>query len=332
MSATIKDVAREAGVSTATVSRVVNNDPRISPATRKKVQTVIDRLHYKVNSVARSLKNKRTLTVGLLVPEIANVFFMRVAQGVEDRLTEQGYSMIVLNSRESAAGEKHGIELLLEKQVDGAIVIPGVGRGSHFGMFRDAGVPIVLVDRMVEDYRCDAVLVDNEDAVYRAVSTLWLAGHRDFGFIGGQSHITTAAERYQGFVRAIRDSGGRINPELTRFGDFHTESGYHLFKELMGLPQPPRTVVIANYFMQIGALRYAARHRDQLPPDLFLASFDDSDLAAVAGIPSLSISQPIDDIGRRAADILVSRLRGTVSGPPRIERLATEIIENGGLQ
>lgn len=330
MNPTIKDVAREAGVSTATVSRVVNNDARISPATRHRVEEVIARLNYKVNTVARSLKNKKTLSVGLITPEIANVFFMRIAAGVEDRLAEDGYSMIVFNSRESRDGERRAIDLLLDKQVDGAIIIPAGGTGDHYGRLREVGVPTVLVDRLVTGFESDAVLVDNEEAVYRAIVRLVEMGRRRFGFIGGQPGITTAQERFRGFARALEDCGCTVEETLVRTGDFHTESGYELFADLMGRPDPPQTVVIANYFMQVGALRYAAHHRDRLPEDLFIASFDNSEIASVAGIPGISIAQPINDIGRRGAEILLERIGRHQHAPFRIERLATRIVTHGG--
>lgn len=329
MNPTIKDVAREAGVSTATVSRVVNQDPRISPTTRARVEAVIEQLHYKVNSVARSLKNKRTLTVGLVAPEIANVFFMRVAEGVENRLTEEGYSMIVLNSRESRHGEEQAVDLLLEKQVDGVIIIPSGQEGAHFHRLRAAQLPVVFVDRVVEGFEGDAVLVDNEEATLRAVEYLWSHGRRRFGFIGGDERITTAAERYRGFRRALIQCGCPLEARNLRFGDFHTDSGYELFGELIRQEDAPNTVIIANYFMQIGALRFAATHRAELPEDLYLASFDDSEFAAVAGIPGLSIAQPIDRIGRRAAQILLDRISGTDTTEFRIERLPTTLVFNG---
>jgi LacI family transcriptional regulator len=293
------------------------------------VEAVIAQLNYKVNGVARSLKNKRTLTVGLVAPEIANVFFMRVAEGVENRLTEDGYSMIVLNSRESHLGEEHAVELLLEKQVDGVIVIPAGQQGEHFGRLRSAQLPVVFVDRVVEGFQGDAVLVDNEDATFRAVEYLWKRGRTRFGFIGGDERITTAAERYRGFRRALAQCGCSVEERNLKFGDFHTDSGYELFGELIRQPDPPDTIMIANYFMQIGALRYGATHRDELPDNLYLASFDDSEFAAVAGIPGLSIAQPIDHIGRRAAEILLDRIAGTDTTEFRTERLPTSLVFNG---
>jgi LacI family transcriptional regulator len=275
--------------------------------------------------VARSLKNKKTLTVGLVAPEIANVFFMQVAQGVEDRLTERGYSLMVVNSMENADRERATVDLLLEKQIDGIILIPAGGDGKHLGGANLASTPVVLVDRLVSDFETDSVLVDNEDATFRAVSELCAQGRNRFGFIGGQNAITTARERYEGFLRATETCGVPLPERHVRFGDFHTESGYTLFAELMQLPDPPTTVMIANYFMQIGALRYAAAHRDSLPQDLYLASFDSSEVAAVAGIPCLSIVQPINEIGRRAADLLLGRMDGSLTGRFRVERLRTSI-------
>ncbi|WP_159438702.1 LacI family DNA-binding transcriptional regulator [Alkalispirochaeta americana] len=319
-------MARQAGVSTATVSRVVNNDHRISPATRQRVLDAVSLLNYKVNTVARSLKSKRTLSVGLIAPEIDNAFFMRVARGVEDRLGEEGYSMIVVNARESELREEAALELLLEKQVDGIIAIPSGNKGDHLALALQARVPLVLADRLVDNFTTDAVLVDNKDATCRAISRLAARGHRSFGFIGGQSHIFTARERYQGFMQALRDQGITPREEHILFGDFHIESGYRLMKDLMEQPDPPRTVMIANYFMHIGVIRYISFQRSMVPPDLYLAAFDNMEFSAVSNVPSLSIAQPIDQIGRHAAERVLQRIQGNTENWPWIERLPTEEI------
>lgn len=331
---TIKDVAREAGVSTATVSRVVNNDSRISPATRQRVLRVVSRLNYKVNTVARSLKSKRTLTVGMVVPEIDNVFFMRIARGVEDYLGEQGYAMMVVNARESARREGQALDLLLEKQVDGVIVVPSERSGGHLSILDAAQIPLVLVDRLVEGFVSDAVLVDNEDATYRAIRQLAdrrpPAGgrRRSFGFIGGTRDIFTAEERYRGFMRAVHDSGISLAPHHVRLGDFHMDSGYALMRELLALDDRPDTVMVANYFMHIGAIRYISFHRHRLPESFFLVSFDNMEFSAVAGVPGMSIAQPIDQIGREAAALVLRRINGDTEGWPVHRRLATELIHH----
>lgn len=328
MGATIKDVARVAGVSTATVSRVVNQDPRITPATRARVLDAVDKLQYQVNSIARSLKSKRTLTIGLIAPEIANVFFMRVAEGVEDRLREEGYSMLVVNSRESIEREEAVVQLLIEKHVDGVIAIPAASEGAHFQRLRSAAIPVVLVDRLVDGFESDAILVDNEDAVYRTTSLLWQRGHRNFAFIGGQHRLTTAQERLTGFRRAVAECAIPVQEDFICFGDFHVASGYHLMRGLMERAQPPETVIIANYFMHIGAVRYLSTARERVTPNLFLASFDAGDYAAVSGVPGVSIVQPIDAIGRRAAEVLLERIGGRNDRAWITERLPTTLVEN----
>ena len=326
MKPTLKDVAVHAGVSTATVSRVINDDPRISPATRERVRREIDRLHYTVNTVARNLKMRRTRTIALVTPEIANTFFMQVAEGAEDLLTDKGYSMIVVNTRESIAGEQRAIDLVIEKQVDGCIVIPSQSDGNHFNRLRARSVPVVLVDRLVTDFPCDAVLTDNVEAAHRMISALWEEGRRRFGFIGGQHELTSAAERYRGFRQALLERDYTPHPEHVAFGDFHRESGYTLLDRLLSTPHPPSTIMIANQFMQVGALQYAVAHRQALPPDFFLAAFDNPDAAAVAGIPGRLVVQPIDDLGRQAARIILSRI--TKGGPNRFTtvRLPARII------
>jgi LacI family transcriptional regulator len=323
---TIKDVAREAGVSTATVSRVINSDNRISPATRQHVLDVVSRLNYKVNSLARSLKSKRSLTIGMVVPELDNIFFMRVARGVEDLLGEQGYSMIVVNTRESRHRESAAVELLLEKQVDGIIIVPSERDGTHLAICTQAGVPAVLVDRLVHGFESDAVLVDNKDATYRAIRDLIAQGYHSYGFIGGERSIFTAEERYQGFLQALQDADIAPEDRNIRFGDYHMESGFRLMRQLMEQSQPPKTVMVANYFMHLGVVRYVSKNRASIPPDLFIASFDNMEFSSASGVAGLSIAQPIDEIGRRAAEILMQRMRGDTAGWPQITRLPTTVI------
>ena len=330
MAATIRDVAKLADVSTATVSRVINNDPRISAATRERVIEIIDKLNYKVNSIARSLKSNRTYTVGFLTPEIANDFFMTVAQGVENSLRAHGYNMIICNSNENPEEEVERLELLVEKCVDGVIIAPSTGNGDHFRFLDQIELATVLVDRLAEGFESDAVLVDNATGSYRAVHHLLKRGHTNFGFIGGDISLTPFRERYDGFMRALAEFGIRPDEAYLKFGDFHVHSGYAMMKELAELSPPPASVFISNYFMHIGATQYLVEHRTTPARSIFIASFDDMALSAVAGIPSLTIAQPVLQIGQRAAELLLERINcrfNNIEPPPhRIERLATRLV------
>ncbi|TVQ37715.1 MAG: LacI family transcriptional regulator [Spirochaetaceae bacterium] len=329
MAVTIKDVAKLADVSTATVSRVINSDPRISAATRDRVLGVIEKLNYKVNSIARSLKSNRTCTVGFLTPEIANEFFMTVAQGVENSLRERGYNLIICNSNESPDEEVERLELLIEKCVDGVIIAPSTGSGEHLRFLEQVGLPTVLVDRLADGFTSDAVLVDNATGTYKAIHHLLKRGHTNFGFIGGDVSLTPFRERYEGFLRALSEFGIHPDEAHVKFGNYHVDSGYAMMKELAELTPPPASVFISNYFMHIGATQYLVENRARLPRTIFVASFDDMALSAVAGVPSLTIAQPVLQIGRRAAEMLLERIDSRASGtapPPRIERLPTRLV------
>ena len=249
MAMTVKDVALQSGVSTATVSRVLNGDPRISAETTRRVRGVIAELGYSPNHFARGLKTARSHTIGFLAPEFLNEFFMGIAQGVESRLRDDNYSLVIGSSSERPDEEKARLETLLNQGIDGLIVIPSSSSGSHFEAAARRGVPLVLVDRTVEDFSTDAVLVDNINGTYQALEVAILKGNTRIGFIGGDQRLTPARERYDGYRRALDDYRIPLDPSLVRFGDFHTQSGFQLMRELMGLPEPPSWVFVSNYFI-----------------------------------------------------------------------------------
>ncbi|MDP3176866.1 MAG: LacI family DNA-binding transcriptional regulator, partial [Spirochaetaceae bacterium] len=223
---TIRDVARAAGVSTATVSRVLNGEGSVSPPTAELVRAAVAALGYRPNHVARSLKTRATRTIGVVAPELASDFFMALAESMDRELSEHGYGLIVCSSRESARLEGERLEMLSERLVDGAIVIPATGEGGHLRAALERGLPLVLVDRLVEGVDADAVLVDNEGGAYAATTALAGAGHRRIGFIGGGSIVSVARERFAGWERAMRDAGIPVEPDFVREGDLHVDSGY----------------------------------------------------------------------------------------------------------
>jgi LacI family transcriptional regulator len=313
-------------VSTATVSRVVNDDPRISGETRARVLEAIEKLDYKINNIARSLKTNRTSTVGFISPELSNDFFMSIAKGVEDGLRKYGYNMIICNSNESAEEETDRIRLLCQKCVDGMIIIPATGDGSHLRWLKDSDIPVVLADRLTVNFETDAVLVDNINGSYSIIEHLISKGHRRIGFIGGDLRLTPAAERFEGYRRALADYCLPYENEIARFGDFHVQGGYDLMKELMELPQPPTIVFISNHYMHVGATKYLMEHRDGIDPAFSIASFDDMELSSILGFCRIRAAQPVMEIGRRAAQLLMSRINREETGPPRILRLKSRLV------
>ena len=328
MATTVKDVALQSGVSTATVSRVLNGDPRISAETTRRVRLVIAELGYSPNHFARGLKTSRSYTVGFLAPEFLNEFFMGIAQGVESRLRDDRYSLVIGSSSEKPEEEKARLETLLNQGVDGLIVIPSGSSGLHFEAAVRRGIPLVLVDRTVEDFSSDAVLVDNINGTYQAIEVLLLKGNTRIGFLGGDQGLTSARERYDGYRRALDDYRVPLDESLVRFGDFHTASGFQLMRELMEQDDPPPWVFVSNYFMHIGATRFLMENRNRLPVVPSIVSFDEMELSFSLGYCRMIVRQPIREIGTRAAEFLLSRISGEFTGAPRLARLKTELVFN----
>jgi len=309
MPVTARDVAKLAKVSPSTVSRVINNDPRISKATRKKVLKFIQQTDYKVNNIARSLKTNKTNIIGFIAPEISEEFFMRVAKGAEDYLSRFGYSLLICNANDSAEIEADKIRLLYEKQVDGVIVIPSENCGKGFEILRKNSIPIVLADRYVDNFKADTVLIDNINGAYFAIEYMInKKGAKRIGFIGGTSELSNAMERYKGYLRAMEDYNITVDQNLLKFGDFHIQSGYDLTKELLEMENPPKHLFISNYYMHVGATQYLIEQSKISDAVVEVASFDDMQLSAFLGFACITVAQPVIEIGRIAARMLLDRI------------------------
>lgn len=326
MAVTVKDVAKAAGVSAATVSRVINDDPRISSKTRDKVLESIRKLDYKINNIARSLKTNKTYTIGFICPEIQNDFFMSIAKGLEDELRRYNYSIIICNSNESVNEEKARIKLLCEKCVDGIVIIPATAEGRHYEQLESMEIPVVLADRLVSGFSADAVLVDNINGSYSAIEYLINHGNRRIGFIGGDVSLTSAGERYEGYKRALSDYCIPVEDEIVKFGDFHVQSGYDLMKEMMKMEEPPSHVFVSNYYMHVGATKYLIGNKEIQERPVSIASFDDMELSSILGFCSVRVAQPVMEIGSRAAQLLLARINHEELPMPQIVRLKTRLV------
>jgi len=309
MTVTAKDVAKHARVSPSTVSRVVNNDRRISKKTRDIVLASIEELDYHVNNIARSLKTKQTYTIGFIAPEISEEFFMRVAKGAEKVAQAAGYSLIICNTNDSLEEETARIKLLHEKQVDGVIIIPSTNDGTDYNILLDDEIPVVLADRNVDNFLADTVLVDNVNASYAAIEHIINNGARHIGFIGGNPTLSNAQERFEGYLRALKDYNIPINEDFIQFGDFHIDSGFHLTKQLMEREDPPSHLFISNYYMHIGAVKYLIETEEAAPFSVSIASFDDMQMSALLGHASVTVQQPVIEIGEKAAELLLGRIQ-----------------------
>jgi LacI family transcriptional regulator len=326
---TIRDVAAASGFSTATVSRVLNDDLSVSPETAQKVRAELDRLGYTMNRVARSLKMRSTHTVGVIAPELASDFFMLLAESMDRELSAYGYSLIVCSSWESAEEEAKRMRLLAERLVDGIVVIPATGSGERLRQARPTGMPLVLVDRLAPGIEADAVLADNEGGAYAAVSALAAEGHRRIGFIGGSLDLSTARERYEGYLRAMRDSGLAPEAGFTSFAGLHVASGYEALRLMRAKPDAPDAYFLVNAYVHLGATNYLVTEESaERSSGVAFAAFDEMPYAPLLRFCRYSVSQPVAEMGVAAARILLSRIAGDLPASPELARLPAALIRH----
>jgi len=283
-------------------------------------------LGYRVNELARGLKTSHSMTVGVLIPNLENVFCTSIVANIENVLQQSGYSTIICDYREDVGIERDRLEFLANKMVDGFIYMPLGNQEESVSQLIAAGLPVILIDRPLSGVACDTVLVDNLNASYHAVEDLIVHGHRRIGIIGGPAAIYTAQERLKGYRRIHKDFDIAIEEDLVLEGDYSVESGYRLMGDFLKRPIPPTAVYVTNYEMTLGAIMALNESRVLVPDEISIIGFDNLQLAQVVK-PALSIVvQPIQAIGETAATLLLKRMKGDQSGFPAIHRLKTELI------
>ena len=293
---------------------------------REMIASAIDELGFRVNEIARGLKTSRTMTVGVLIPSLENVFCTSIVANVENILQQSGYSTIICDYREDVVLEREKLEFLLNKMVDGFIYMPLGNHAEFVSRLVADDMPVILIDRPLPGVACDTVLVDNLNASYHAVEQLIVFGHRRIGIIGGPASIYTAQDRLKGYRRVHEDFDIAIDEELVLAGDYSVESGYRLMADFLQRPSPPTAVYVTNYEMTLGAVMALNESRVKVPDEISVIGFDNLQLAKVVK-PTLSIVvQPIQSISETAATILLRRLKSDRTGFPAIHRLKTELL------
>ncbi|NLU71307.1 LacI family transcriptional regulator [Streptomyces sp. HNM0575] len=309
----IKDVASRAGVSVATVSRVLNDHPAVRPGTRTRVLSAVTALGYRPNAVARSLRTHQTHTLGLVISDVLNPFFTELARAVEDAARERGYSVVIGNADERAELQEHHVRTLLERRIDGLLVSPTDGGNAVIRDAAAAGTPMVFVDRWIRGLDVPVVHADGRAAVHDLVAHLHELGHRRLAIIGGPSETTTGDERVAAFRAALKAHGMPLPPEYTGQGDFQTESGRRATAAFLDLPEPPDVVFAADNLMALGAMD-ELRHRGmRVPHDIALAAFDDIPWFLHTDPPITAIAQPTGELGHRAVEALIDIVEGRIA-------------------
>ncbi|ASS65866.1 MULTISPECIES: catabolite control protein A [unclassified Paenibacillus] len=310
MTVTIYDVAREAGVSMATVSRVVNNNPNVKPQTRKKVYEAIERLGYRPNAVARGLASKKTTTVGVVIPDISNSNFAEVARGIEDIANMYHYNIILCNADKRKDKEIRVINTLLEKQVDGLLFMGGAVTEEHLQAFKTANVPVVLCATTDEQGTIASVDIDHEDAAHDAVKHLLDQGHADIAMIGGTlQDPSNGYARFHGYKRALEENGIAYNEDNVRIGNYRYESGVEAMNHFLAKDKLPTAVFAATDEMAIGAIHAIQDKGFKVPQDISVISVDNSRMASMVRPQLSAVAQPMYDIGAVSMRLLTKLMK-----------------------
>lgn len=306
--ATIRDVAKLAGVAPITVSRVLNKSSYVGAETRRKVEWATDQLGYVPNSLARSLRWHHTGTLALIVSDITNPYFTTVARGVEDAAHEAGLSLIVCNSDEEEDKQERYLRLLLQKQVDGILLVPARSAIEPLQPIQRQHVPVVVVDRRMPGACADIVRCDSEAAAYELTRLLVSLGHRRIAMLAGPEAVSTSADRAAGYRRALGEAGWVV------YGRFTVASGYEMARQFLAHEPRPTAFFAANNFIAIGVLKALRDAGLRVPEDAAVVAFDDLPAGLVVD-PFLTVAvQPAYEMGRRATELLRVRMAHPAAG------------------
>ncbi len=308
MAATIKDVAKLAGVGVATISSYINGG-NVREYNRIKIENAIKELKYEANEIARGLKTNKSKTIGIIIPGLDSKFYAEICMKIEDILRPLGYAIIITDSRSDKEREDEAIDFLLKKRVDGLIIVPSTENSEKIKEFLAQGYPVVMLDRLLHDIEgCPSVIIDNIQATEVATKRLVDAGHKKIGIIIGPEEIYTSRERKKGYCKVLEDNKIQYNEKYVIHGDYTISGGMAATTKLIEQNKELTAVVLTNYDMTIGAIMALNELGIKVPKDLSFIGFDSIDFAKALTPHIEIILQPLDDIAKNAAEALIQRL------------------------
>jgi LacI family transcriptional regulator len=312
MTVTIKDIARIAGVSIATVSRVINNTKPVNEDTRRRILALMEELNFRPNAMARGLVKKESCLIGFVFPEFKNTVFDALTDGVSGTAKFYGYDILVCLTQGELENEIHYLNLLREKQVDGIIFSSGAGlRPEHIAIIEPSRIPCVLVGQVSAYASIPSVHLDNFSAAYEAVTTLIRKGHRKIGMLRGPlGDIAAGEERFRGFQVAMADAGLSVQPHWVRASGFSVQDGYEAMEAMKESGPLPTAMFAAADRIAIGAMNYLLEQGFSVPEDISIMGFDDIDMASVVRPKLSTVHYSSYEIGTTAARSLMKLIRG----------------------
>jgi LacI family transcriptional regulator len=308
---TIYDIAKEANISVATVSRVLNNTAPVKESTRERINRIIDKYHFQPNALARSLTKKETGMIGIILPDITNPFFPEVFSGAENEARELGYTIFLCNTLGDCQRESEYLNILREKRVDGVLFMGGRinMKNLHPDLVKEVvdlevRMPIVLVNGDLAKSNLTRVFTDEVVGAELATQHLIDLGHKDIGFIGGIDYMTTTIQKIKSFKKTLERNNLSFNENWLLYDSFSIQSGRNMMTKLLEMNKKPTAVICINDFVAIGAIKSALEHGVKIPKDISIVGFDDT-LLATAVIPELTtVSQQSHELGKTAVQVL----------------------------
>ena len=334
MKTTIKQIAKEAGVSIATVSIILNKkDKKISEATRQRVLEIVKKYNYIPNAMAGSLVTKRTGIIGLILPDITNPFFPEIARGAEDKASEEGFNLIFCNTDDKLEAEEKYIESLTGRMVDGIIIAHSASAEKTSEILERSQIPIVLVDRDLDSKNIiGKVLVDNEEGAYQGVKYLILKGYRKIAFLSGSASLQLTKDRLRGYERALHESQISIEDSLIKYGQYRSVWGREGTKKLIQEHIDFDAIFCGNDLIAIGAMKELKVSGYRIPEEIGVMGFDDIYISELVEPELTTVRQPNYQMGQKAAELLIDYIKHR--DHPKLQGedvetiyLSTEIIE-----
>lgn len=327
--ATMKDVAKAAGVSLGTVSNVLNNVPTVTEENRQKVLKAIKELKFIPNTAARTLKTKTSKSIGLIIPDITNPFYPELARGVEDAAKKAGFTVFLCNNDRDVQKEREYIRVLIEKNVDGIILVkPNISNNEIDELLEKCEVVLVDISN-ITDREYDIVNVDDYHGTLNALNILYDYGHKRIGFITGLLEAQSSKYRYEAYIDFLKEKGIAFDEALVKKGSYDWYSGYKAGSELLRLLDPPTAIFASNDLMAVGVLKAAKERMLNVPYDLSVMGCDDIDMASLCSPQLTTVRQPKYEIGTASVELLLGRMNTADRSKSRKGRkieLKTEVI------
>ncbi|HLO57765.1 MAG TPA: LacI family DNA-binding transcriptional regulator [Bacteroidales bacterium] len=325
---TIKDVARELGVSVSTVSRALKDHPDISASTRKLVHETVERMKYKPNAIALSLRSQRSNIIGVIIPEIVHHFFSSVISGIDEAAVAEGYNVMFFQSNESYDREVRIIQSILSSRADGVLisVAKGTKKFGHIRQIIENNIPLVFFDRACDEIETDRVIVDDFEGAYNAVDYLVKTGCKRIAHFAGPQHLQISYLRKRGYITALEKNGLKVDDDMIVICDEY-EDAFAVTRQIMSKPVPPDAIFTVNDMTAVGTLNALKTLGFKVPEDVSIVGFTDGLVSSVTDPLLTTVSQHGFEIGKKASEILIKRINEQInSAKPLTEVVKTELV------